>query len=170
MGGRISGQGAGISLGVRLLSSMEDELQRKMIVRAMTDPKVANALANGKTPEQGKLLLREMQSLGALPRAMITATSVEGSQLAMGDRETPIEGMAGLTEGAPPARQETAATMLRKLPPAPPTRGMPAVSQRMPPPPAPTAPAPSMYQMLFPDDPLSQMLQQRQQPQPQPQP
>jgi hypothetical protein len=170
MGGRISGQGAGISLGVRLLSSMEDELQRKMMVRAMTDPKVANALANGKTPEQGKLLLREMQSLGALPRAMITATSVEGSQLAMGDRETPIEGMAGLPEGAPPARQETAATMLRKLPPAPQTRGMPAVSQRLPPPPAPTAPAPSMYQMLFPDDPLSQMLQQRQQPQPQPQP
>ena len=30
--------------------------------------------------------------------------------------------------------------------------------------PAPTAPPPSMYQMLFPDDPLSQMLQQRQQP------
>ena len=170
MGGRISGQGAGISLGVRLLSSMEDELQRKMMVRAMTDPKVANALANGKTPEQGKLLLREMQSLGALPRAMITATSVEGSQLAMGDRETPIEGMAGLPEGAPPARRESAANMLRKLPPAPQTRGMPTVSQRMPPPPAPTAPAPSMYQMLFPDDPLSQMLQQRQQPQPQPRP
>jgi hypothetical protein len=170
MGGRISGQGAGISLGVRLLSSMEDELQRKMMVRAMTDPKVANALANGRTPEQGKLLLREMQSLGALPRAMITATSVEGSQLAMGDRETPIEGMAGLPEGVSPARRESAATMLRKLPPAPPTRGMPAVSQRMPPPPAPTAPPPSMYQMLFPDDPLSQMLQQRQQPQPQPRP
>jgi hypothetical protein len=165
-GGRISGQGAGISLGVRLLSSMEDELQRKMIVRAMTDPKVANALANARNPEQAKVVLREMQSLGALPRAMVQ----QSSQLAMGDRETPIEGMAGLPEGAPPARQETAATMLRKLAPAPPTRGMPAVSQRMPPPPAPTAPAPSMYQMLFPDDPLSQMLQQRQQPQPQPQP
>jgi hypothetical protein len=165
-GGRISGQGAGISLGVRLLSSMEDELQRKMIVRAMTDPKVANALANARNPEQAKVVLREMQSLGALPRAMVQ----QSSQLAMGDRETPIEGMAGLPEGAPPARQETAATMLRKLPPAPPTRGMPAVSQRMPPPPAPTAPAPSMYQMLFPDDPLSQMLQQRQQPQPQPRP
>jgi hypothetical protein len=166
MGGRISGQGAGISLGVRLLSSMEDELQRKMIVRAMTDPKVANALANARNPEQAKVVLREMQSLGALPRAMVQ----QGSQLAMGDRETPIEGMAGLPEGAPPARQETAATMLRKLPPAPQTRGMPAVSQRLPAPPAPTAPAPSMYQMLFPDDPLSQMLQQRQQPQPQPRP
>jgi hypothetical protein len=165
-GGRISGQGAGISLGVRLLSSMEDELQRKMIVRAMTDPKVANALANARNPEQAKVVLREMQSLGALPRAMVQ----QSAQLAIGDRETPIEGMAGLPEGAPPARQETAATMLRKLPPAPPTRGMPAVSQRMPPPPAPTAPAPSMYQMLFPDDPLSQMLQQRQQPQPQPRP
>jgi hypothetical protein len=166
MSGRVNPQGAGITLGVRLLSSMEDELQRKMIVRAMTDPKVANALANGRTTEQGKLLLREMQSLGALPRAMITATSVGGSQLAMDDRETPIEGMAGLPEGVPVARrQETAATMLRKLPPAPQTRGMPKVSQRLPSPPAPVAPSPSMYQMLFPDDPLSQMLQQRQQPQ-----
>ena len=167
MSGRVNPQGAGITLGVRLLSSMEDELQRKMIVRAMTDPKVANALANGRTTEQGKLLLREMQSLGALPRAMITATSVGGSQLAMSDRETPIEGMAGLPEGVPAARrQETAAAMLRKLPPAPQTRGMPKVSQRLPSPPAPVAPPPSMYQMLFPDDPLSQMLQQRQQPQP----
>ena len=137
-----------------------------MIVRALTDPKVANALANGKTVEQGKLLLREMQSLGALPRAMITATSVGGSQLALSDRKTPIEGMAGIPEGVPAARsQETAATMLRKLPPAPQTRGLPKVSQRLPSPPAPVAPPPSMYQMLFPDDPLSQMLQQRQQPQ-----
>ena len=166
MSSRISPEGAGITLGVRLISSMEDELQRKMIVRALTDPKVANALANGKTVEQGKLLLREMQSLGALPRAMITATSVGGSQLALSDRETPIEGMAGLPEGVPAARsQETAATMLRKLPPAPQTRGLPKVSQRLPSPPAPVAPPPSMYQMLFPDDPLSQMLQQRQQPQ-----
>lgn len=166
MSGRVSSQGAGITLGVRLLSSMEDELQRKMIVRAMTDPKVANALANGRTAEQGKLLLREMQSLGALPRAMITATSLQASNLARDGEESPIEGMAGLPEGVPAARrQETAATMLRKLPPAPQTRGMPKVSQRLPSPPAPVAPSPSMYQMLFPDDPLSQMLQQRQQPQ-----
>lgn len=164
MSSRINPQGAGITLGVRLLSSMEDELQRKMIVRAMTDPKVANALANGKSPEQAKVVLREMQSLGSLPRAMVQ----QSSQLAMGDRESPIEGMAELPEGVPAARrQETAATMLRKLPPAPPSRGMPTVSQRLPSPPAPTAPPPSMYQMLFPDDPLSQMLQQRQQP-PQP--
>lgn len=162
MSGRVNPQGAGITLGVRLLSSMEDELQRKMIVRAMTDPKVANALANGKTAEQAKLLLREMQSLGALPRALITDTSIEASQLAMGDRETPIEGMAGLPEGVSAERQQTAASMLRKLPPAPQTRGMPAVSQRLPSPPAPAAPTPSMYQMLFPNDPLSKMLQQRQ--------
>jgi len=164
MSSRINPEGAGITLGVRLFSSMEDELQRKMMVRALTDPKVANALANGKTTEQGKLLLREMQSFGALPRAMITATSVGGSQLALSGRETPIEGMAGLPEGVPAARrQETAANMLRKLPPAPQTRGLPKVSQRLPSPPVPAAPPPSMYQMLFPDDPLSQMLQQRQQ-------
>jgi hypothetical protein len=163
MSSRINVQGAGITLGVRLLSSMEDELQRKMIVRAMTDPKVANALANGKTPEQGKLLLREMQSLGALPRAMITGISLEASNLAREGREVPIEGMAGLPEVAPAARrQDTAATMLRKLPPAPPSRGMPNL--RVGPPPSAPAMAPSlMYPTLFPNDPISQMLQQRQQ-------
>jgi hypothetical protein len=165
MSSRISPQGAGITLGVRLLSSMEEELQRKMLLRALTDPKIANALANGKSPEQGLLLLREMQSLGALPRAAIISTSLQASNLARDGEESPIEGMAELPEGVPAARrQETAATMLRKLPPAPPSRGMPTVSQRLPSPPAPTAPPPSMYQMLFPDDPLSQMLQQRQQP------
>lgn len=163
VGGRISGQGAGISLGVRLLSSMEDDLQRKMIVRAMTEPKIANALANGRTPEQGKLLLREVQALGALPRAMIADVSVQGSQLAMGDRESPIEGMAGLAAQAPSTRQESAAAMLRKLPPAPPSRGMPNLRVG-PPPAAPAAAAPSlMYPTLFPDDPISQMLLQRQQ-------
>jgi hypothetical protein len=53
--------------------------------------------------------------------------------------------------------------MLRKLPPAPQTRGMPNL--RMGPPPAAPAPAASnlMYPTLFPNDPISQMLLQRQQ-------
>ena len=181
-GGRISPQGAGISLSVRLFSSMEEELQNKMMVRALTDPKVASALANAKTADQGKLLLREIQSTGYLSRALMADIGVTGSQLAMGDRESPIEGMAGLspvvrqpstsTSTAPPRsetaapRPETAAALLKKMPPAPQTRGMPAVSTRLATTP-PAAPAPSsanMYQMLFPDDPISKMMSQRQQP------
>ena len=179
-GGRISPQGAGISLSVRLFSSMEEELQNKMMVRALTDPKVASALANAKTADQGKLLLREIQSTGYLSRALMADIGVTSSQLAMGDRESPIEGMAGLSPvvrqpstaaapsrsetGAP--RPETAAALLKKMPPAPQTRGLPsAMSPRFAPPPPSTAPAaPGMYQMLFPDDPISKMLNQRQQP------
>ena len=99
---------------------------------------------------------------------------VTGSQLAMGDRETPVEGMSGrsagvtstpqaATQGAP--RPETAAALLKKMPPAPQTRGMPsAMSPRFAPPPPAAPAAPGMYQMLFPDDPISKMLNQRQQP------
>ena len=149
-----------------------EELQNKMMVRALTDPKVASALANAKTADQGKLLLREIQSTGYLSRALMADIGVTGSQLAMGDRESPIEGMAGLAPGgsrptaAVAPRPETAAALLKKMPPAPQTRGMPAVSTRLPltPPPAPAPAAPGMYQMLFPDDPISKMLNQRQQP------
>ena len=180
-GGRISPQGAVISLGVRLLSSMEEDLQNKMLLRAIADPKVAKALAEPKSAEQAKLLLREIQSTGYLSRALMADIGVTGSQLAMEDRESPIEGMADLAPGVsrPAAttprqdtvaapRPETAAALLKKMPPAPQTRGMPpaALSPRFAPPPAPaSAPAaPGMYQMLFPDDPISKMLNQRQQP------
>jgi hypothetical protein len=180
-GGRISPQGAGISLSVRLLSSMEEDLQNKMMVRALTDSKVADALSNLKTADQGKLLLREVQSLGYLSRALMADIGVTSSQLAMGDRESPIEGMAGLSPvvrqpgtSAAPARSETAAprpetaaALLRKMPPAPQARGLPpAMSPRFAPPPPASAAPPSanMYQMLFPDDPISKMMGQRQQP------
>ena len=186
-GGRISPQGAAFSLGVRLLSSMEEELQNKMLLRAVVDPDVAKALAEPKSAQQARLLLREMQSLGYLSRALMADIGVTSSQLALGDRESPIEGMIDLSpvvrqpsasaassrpetavprsETAAP-RPETAAALLRKMPPAPQTRGMPAVSTRLPTTP-PAAPAPSsanMYQMLFPDDPISKMMSQRQQP------
>jgi len=182
-GGRISPQGAVISLGVRLLSSMEEELQNKMLLRAIADPKVAKALAEPKSAEQAKLLLREIQSTGYLSRALMADIGVTSSQLAMGDRESPIEGMAALSPGVsrPAAttprqemgaprqdtvapRPETAAALLKKMPPAPQTRGMPNMRVG-PPPAAPAGPAaPSlMYPTLFPDDPISKMLLQRQQ-------
>ena len=177
-GGRISPQGAAFSLGVRLLSSMEEELQNKMLLRAVVDPDVAKALAEPKSAQQARLLLREMQSLGYLSRALMADIGVTSSQLALGDKESPIEGMIDLSPvvrqpsaSAAPSRSETsaprpetAAVLLRKMPPAPQTRGMP--NMRIgPPPAAPAGPAASslMYPTLFPDDPISKMLLQRQQ-------
>jgi hypothetical protein len=154
---------------------MEEDLQNKMMVRALTDSKVADALSNLKTADQGKLLLREVQSLGYLSRALMADIGVTSSQLAMGDRESPVQGMqtsstapstAAPASAAAAPRPETAAALLKKMPPAPQTRGLPsAMSPRFAAPPPSTAPAaPGMYQMLFPDDPISKMLNQRQQP------
>ena len=175
MGGRISPQGAGITLSVRLFSAMEENLQNKMLVRALTDPKVADALVNPKNASDAKLLLREVQSAGYLSRALMADIGVTSSQLAMQDRQVPIEGMEGVpvvsrgtTVAAPtaaaPSSGASASTMLREMPVAPPTRGMPpaALSPRFGAPPPPAPPAPGMYQALFPDDPISKMLQQRQ--------
>jgi hypothetical protein len=180
MGGRISSEGAGITLGVRLFSAMEENLQNKMLVRALTDPKVADALVNPKNVNDAKLLLREVQSTGYLSRALMADIGVTSSQLAMQDKQVPIEGMEGVpvvprgttvaapTSAAPtaaaPSSRASASTMLKEMPVAPPTRGMPpsALSPRFGAPPPPAPPAPGMYQALFPDDPISKMLQQRQ--------
>jgi hypothetical protein len=132
-------------------------------------------LSNAKTADQGKLLLREVQSLGYLSRALMADIGVTSSQMAMGDREAPVQGTQaspiGASSAAAPSaaapRPETAAALLKKMPPAPQTRGMPStMSPRFAPPPPASAAPPSanMYQMLFPDDPISKMMGQRQQP------
>jgi len=90
------------------------------------------------------------------------STRQELSQLAIGDEQTPIPGMAE----APVVSRETAASMLRALPPAPPTTGLEQL--RLPT----TAPKPTgssfqniplMYPALFPNDPISGLLEQRRQ-------
>jgi hypothetical protein len=159
---------------------MEENLQNKMLVRALVDPDVAKALVNPKNANDAKLLLREVQSVGYLSRALMADIGVTSSQLAMQDRQVPIEGMEGLpvvsretSTAAPAAAASTAAasrsgpsasTMLKEMPVAPPTRGMPpsALSPRFGVPPPPAPPAPGMYQALFPEDPISKLLQQRQ--------
>jgi len=164
MGGRISPQGAGITLGVRLLSAMEEDLQNKMLVRALTDPDVAKALVNPKNANDVKLLLREVQSAGYLSRALMADIGLTSSQLAMQDRQLPIEGR----EELPVVSRETSAQqMLKALPPAPPTRGLGDEGFRFPTL-SPKAPSnaggqiPLMYPAMFPDDPISALLLQRQ--------
>ena len=161
MGGRISPGGAGISLGVRLFSAMEENLQNKMLVRALTDPKVADALVSPKNANDAKLLLREVQSTGYLSRALMADIGLTSSQLAMQDRQVPIEGMEGLPVVS---RETTAATMLKEMPSAPQTRGLP--NMRVGPPPMASSAGgqqiPLMYPTMFPDDPISALLLQRQ--------
>ena len=80
----------------------------------------------------------------------------------MGDQPEPIGNMPNL----PVVPGTSAQQMLKKLPPAPPTRGL-NFNPRLP-----TAPAvqpgggagniPLMYPSMFPNDPISGLLQQRQ--------
>ena len=164
-GDRISPEGAGISLGVRFFSAMEENLQNKMLVRALTDPDVAKALVNPKNANDAKLLLREVQSAGYLSRALMADIGVTSSQLAMQDRQLPIEGREELPVVS---RETTAQQMLKALPPAPPTRGLGDEGFRFPTlsPKAPSSAAggqvPLMYPAMFPDDPISALLLQRQ--------
>jgi hypothetical protein len=159
-GTRISPEGAGISLGVRFFSAMEEDLQNKMLVRALTDPDVAKALVNPKNANDAKLLLREVQSAGYLSRALMADIGLTSSQLAMQDRQLPIEGMEELPVVS---RGTTAATMLKEMPSAPQTRGLP--NMRVGPPPVASGVGgqiPLMYPAMFPDDPISALLLQRQ--------
>jgi len=163
---RVSPEGAGIGLGVRFFSALEENVQNKIMARALVDDKLAAALAKPETEEQKKLILREFQSMGILPRALMANIGVQGAQLELEDRQSPIKDMAALPvrsaqENLVP--RENAAAMLRKLPPAPQTRGMPNIRIGPSPAAAPAAAPSLLYPTLFPNDPISQMLLQRQQ-------
>jgi hypothetical protein len=143
---------------LRLTGSIEDQLYQRIFTKALEDPEFAKSITKVGTPAEAKKLAGMLQDIGISPTKYVPNPSriagLEASQLAQGeDGAAPAE----------PSRQPTAAQMLRKLPPAPQTRGMPNL--RMGPPPAAPAAASSslMYPTLFPNDPISQMLQQRQQ-------
>ena len=163
---RVSPEGAAIGLGVRFFSALEESVQNKIMARALVDDKLAAALAKPATEEQKKLILREFQSMGILPRALMANIGVQMAQPELEGRKSSIEGMAALpVRGAQEnlVPRENAAAMLRKLPPAPQTRGMPNIRIGPSPAAAPAAAPNLMYPALFPNDPISQMLLQRQQ-------
>jgi hypothetical protein len=145
---------------------LENEIYKRIFTKALEDPAFASKMTKVSTPQQGRALAAELEKIG-VPRSMLQArvdrtARQELSQFALGDQETPIPGMAE----APIVPRETAASMLRALPPAPPTTGLEQL--RLPT----TAPKPSgssysniplMYPALFPNDPISGMLEQRRQ-------
>lgn len=165
--GRINPSTGALAVLLRLTGSIENQLYQRIFTKALEDPQFAKSMVQVGTPEQAKRLAGKLQEIGISPTMYVPrvtrATALEASELAQGEQEVPT---AVANRPVVPA---TAAQMLRQLPPAPPARGVPNL--RMGPPP--TAPSPSqpqlMYPMLFPNDPISQMLQQRQQAQGRPQ-
>jgi hypothetical protein len=156
--GRINPSTGALAIMLRLTGSIEDQLYQRIFTKALEDPEFAKSITKVGTPADAKKLAGMLQNIGISPTMYVPGpariTALEASDLA---REETAPAAA-----QPPVRQ-SAASMLRQLPPAPPSRGMPNL--RMGPPPA-AAPAPQsslMYPTLFPNDPISQMLQQRQQ-------
>ena len=157
-----------VTLGTRLLNAKEDKVFQRMFTKALEDPKFAEKMTNLSTPASAAVLAKEMQSMGISPKrlseiltapAASRAATIEAQGLAE-QNNPPIP-----TTSAPAVpRGTSAAQMLKQQPPAPPTRGT-TFSPRMP-----TAPAvqpgqnqvPLMYPAMFPNDPISGLLQQRQ--------
>jgi hypothetical protein len=157
--GRINPSTGALAVMLRLTGSIEDQLYQRIFTKALEDPEFAKSITKVGTPAEARKLAGMLQDIGISPTRYVPnparIAGLEASQLAQGDETG---------RAAAPASQSSAASMLRKLPPAPQTRGMPNLRMG-PPPAAPAAPAASnlMYPTLFPNDPISQMLLQRQQ-------
>lgn len=156
--GRINPSTGALALMLRLTGSIEDQLYQRIFTKALEDPEFAKSITKVGTPAEAKKVAGMLQDIGISPTKYVPnvsrITGQEASQFAQGEEETT----------STPSRPSTAAQMLRKLPPAPQTRGLPNLRMGPPPaPPAQAAPPNLMYPSLFPNDPISQMLQQRQQ-------
>ena len=163
--GRISPETGALALLVRLTAGLENQLHRRIFTRAWESEEFAKTLTHVSTPADGKKVLKELQSIGISPKTAMAA--IRGTEQAAGDiaqygQEAPVGGM----EGLPVVPRETARQQLnRVMPPAPATRGLQQFNPRLP-----TTPAVKpgqgqvqlMYPAMFPNDPISALLQQRQ--------
>jgi hypothetical protein len=160
--GRIAPETGALALLVRAGSALENELYQRLFTKALEDPTFAKNLTSLSTPQQAVKLTAQMENIG-IPRTRLLRAKIAGAeeltQAALPEEPLP-------SAGAPTVSRETAASMLRALPPAPPTTGY---QLRLPTaPPAQSAPnqyanVPMMYPALFPNDPISGLLEQRRQ-------
>jgi hypothetical protein len=178
--GRISADNMAVALLVRLGGTLEKNIFKSMFAKAIEDKKFADQITSISSVDDAEKFMASMSKIG-VPKSFfksifdplygsVSATGREITDAALKDQKEDT----GLNRDLPvmgAARQ-----MLRNLPPAPQSRGMPSKDEAIggfrfktyTPPPAQPAPSPqdsaqSMYQALFPNDPLGAMLQQRQQ-------
>jgi hypothetical protein len=155
MVGRISPQTGALALMLRLASGLENQIYNKLFIRALEDKNFAERITHLSTPEEGRQMLAMLEKSGVPARNVlkpILQASVAGAVVP--DQEAPAP-------TTPVVPRETARQMLRALPPAPPT----TYNLRAPAPPKPQNPGDNvqlMYPQLFPNDPISGMLLQRQ--------
>lgn len=163
--GRIAPETGALAFMVRLVSSLENRLYDRLFTKALEDPQFAKAMTQVGTPEQAAKVAAELSKIGISPTSYLPRVAIPAkAELADVSKEAGREPRPAAIPAAKPSMPA------RPLPPAPPTRGTQPFSPRLPTsPPTSTGPsAAQMYMALFPNDPISAMLQNRQAPQPQP--
>jgi hypothetical protein len=164
--GRINPETGALALVLRLAGGLENQIYQRIFTRALEDAEFAKRITHVGTPQDAQKVAAELQKIG-IPKSVyapnVTRATVQtGAQTAMGEQPEAIGNLPNL----PVVPGTSAQNMLKALPPAPPTRGT-AFNPRLP-----TAPAtppgnamgnvPLMYPTMFPNDPISGLLQQRQ--------
>jgi hypothetical protein len=174
MVGRISPESGALALMLRMAASAENQLYSRLFTKALEDPAFAQSITHVGTPAQGAKAAAQLEGIGAnlsqifneplnatVPGISKRIVRQELPQEQLQDRQTEIGNMKSLPVIP---REVSAQQMLKALPPAPATRGLD--NFRVPTtPPARSGGASQMqlmYPAMFPDDPISGLLQQRQ--------
>jgi hypothetical protein len=166
--GRISPETGALALMVRLTGSLENQLYKRIFTRALESEEFAKNITRVGTPEQAAKAAKSLEEIG-ISAARVLQPARMGAQQAIsgaaqGEQPEKIAGMENLPVVPTPAPRTTAREMLNRVAPAaPPTRGF---NPRLPT--TPQAPrgggagqVPLMYPAMFPNDPISALLQQR---------
>ncbi len=162
-----AGPVGGAAVMLRMAGGLENQIYQRIFTRALEDAEFAKRITHVGTPAEAKKLAAELEKIGIprsayLPENITRAAVQTTAQAAMGDQPEDIGNLGSL----PVVPGTSAQKMLKAMPPAPPTRGL-NFNPRLP-----TAPAvqpgggagniPLMYPSMFPNDPISGLLQQRQ--------
>jgi hypothetical protein len=152
---------------LRMAGGLENQIYQRIFTRALEDAEFAKRITHVGTPAEAKKLAGELEKIGIpksayLPENITRAAVQTTAQAAMGEQPENIGNLGDL----PVVPGTSAQKMLKAMPPAPPTRGT-NFNPRLPTTP-PAAPGPAgggvslMYPTMFPNDPISGLLQQRQ--------
>ena len=161
--GRINPTTGALALGLRMAGNLEKDVYARMMTRALESDDAAKALTNVGSEAEAKRAAAELQKIGITMSQYMGDVArggvmQEATQATLEGRQSPVGGMQGL----PVVTKTSAQQMLRAMPPAPPTRGTnfnPRIPEGSPKQPGNTQ---LMYPMMFPNDPISGLLQQRQ--------
>jgi len=171
--GRINPTSGALFLLIRLANGVEKQVFDRVMMRALSDKSFASGLVEIGTPSEARKIFTELEKMGVGRRTLrdlITTPATQRGAVLEAYRAADQEDLEEVRE----PRRPSAAEMLRRLGPAPKTRGtgttnqnqsmvQPMMSNRSTRPAAPQqkGQAAMMYQQLFPNDPTGNLIMQR---------